>query len=148
MEIHIQVWFIYFLKVFFAIFTGPCCWPWCSFISHAKLIIAFAVYLLLYIQINYDYLSIKTLRNTSAFTVSNFCSFFKIREKEWIKQEVRGRTNRLLSLIRHGPYWRRVQQFFYCCVCIRYRGNVPIEPLPSNDKGIHIQTHRLMGEIF
>jgi hypothetical protein len=28
------------------------------------------------------------------------------------------------------------QQFFYCCVCIRYRGNVSTEPLPSNDKGI------------
>jgi hypothetical protein len=39
-------------------------------------------------------------------------------------------------LIRHGPHWkRRVQQFFYCCLCIRYRGNVSTEPLPSNDKG-------------
>jgi hypothetical protein len=27
-------------------------------------------------------------------------------------------------------------QFFYCCVCIHYRGNVSNEPLPSNDKGI------------
>jgi hypothetical protein len=76
-------------------------------------------------------------------------------------QEVLGRTNRLLSLIRHGPHWKRlVQQFFYCCVCIRYRGNVPTVPLPSNDKGIfteplpstnrgiHIQTYRLMGRIF
>jgi hypothetical protein len=53
------------------------------------------------------------------------------------KQEVLGRTNRLVSLIRHGPHWkRRVQQFFYCCVCIRYRGNVSTEPLPSNDRGI------------
>jgi hypothetical protein len=77
------------------------------------------------------------------------------------KQEVLGRTNRLLSLTRHGPHWkRRVQQFFYCCVCIRYRGKVSTEPLPSNDKGIfteplpsnnrgiHIQTHRLMGGNF
>jgi hypothetical protein len=65
-----------------------------------------------------------------------------------------GRINRLLSLK------RRVQQFFYCCVCIRYCGNVSTEPLPSNDKviftepfpsnekGIHIQTHRLMGGNF
>jgi hypothetical protein len=30
-------------------------------------------------------------------------------------------------------------------MCIRYRGNVFTEPLPSNDKGIHIQTHRPMG---
>jgi hypothetical protein len=50
------------------------------------------------------------------------------------KQEVLGRTNCLLSLIRHGPQRkRRVQQFFYCCVCIRYRGNVSNEPLPSNN---------------
>jgi hypothetical protein len=54
-----------------------------------------------------------------------------------MKQEVLGRTNRLLSLIRHGPHWKlRVQQFFYCCVCIRYRGNVSTEPLPSNYRGI------------
>jgi hypothetical protein len=45
------------------------------------------------------------------------------------KQEVLRRTNRLLSLI------RRVQQFFYCCVCIRYSCKVSTEPLPSNDKG-------------
>jgi hypothetical protein len=60
------------------------------------------------------------------------------------EQEALGRTNRLLSLIRHGPHWkRRVQQFFYCCVCIRYCGNdrgIFTELLPSNDKGIHIQT--------
>jgi hypothetical protein len=30
-----------------------------------------------------------------------------------------------LSLIRHGPRWKqRVQHFFSCCVCVRYRGNV------------------------
>jgi hypothetical protein len=52
-------------------------------------------------------------------------------------QEVLGRTNCLLSLIRHGPHWKqRLLQFFYCCLCIRYRGNVSTEPLPSNDKGI------------
>jgi hypothetical protein len=50
------------------------------------------------------------------------------------KQEVLGRTNLLLSLIRHGPHWkRRVQQFLYCCVCIRYRRNISTENLPSND---------------
>jgi hypothetical protein len=54
-----------------------------------------------------------------------------------IKQEVLGRANRLLSLIRHGPHWkRRIQQFFYCCVCIRYSDKFSTEPLPSNDKGI------------
>jgi hypothetical protein len=51
------------------------------------------------------------------------------------KQEVLGRTNRLFSLIRHGPHGkRRVQQFFYCCVCIRYRGKFSTESLPSNDR--------------
>jgi hypothetical protein len=85
---------------------------------------------------------------------------------EWIsyidqyEQEVLGRTNRLLSLIRHGPHWkRRVQQFFYCCACIRYRDNFYTEPLASNDRGIFTepltsnnreipkQTQRLMGRI-
>jgi hypothetical protein len=51
--------------------------------------------------------------------------------------QVLGKTNRLISLIRHGPYWKwHVQQFFYCSVCIRYRVNVSTEPLPSNDTGI------------
>jgi hypothetical protein len=57
----------------------------------------------------------------------------------WIKfkQEFLGRTNRILSLIRHGSLWkRRVQQFFYCWHCIRFGGNVSTEPLSSNDKGI------------
>jgi hypothetical protein len=30
----------------------------------------------------------------------------------------------------------------YCCACIRYRGNVSTEPLPSNDRGdTHTHTH-------
>jgi hypothetical protein len=38
-------------------------------------------------------------------------------------------------LLRHGPHTKRhVHKFFYCCVCIRCRGNVFTEPLPSNDK--------------
>jgi hypothetical protein len=62
------------------------------------------------------------------FTSHSFCI---------IEQEVLGRTNRPLSLIRHGPHRKqRVQQWFYCCVCIRYRGNFSTEPLPSNDRGI------------
>jgi hypothetical protein len=51
------------------------------------------------------------------------------------KQEVLGRTNRLLFLIRHGPHWKRRVQQFCCCLCIRYDGNVSTQPLPSNDKG-------------
>jgi hypothetical protein len=82
------------------------------------------------------------------------------------KEEVLGRTNLLLFFIRHRPHIkRRLQQFFYCCVCTRYLDNVSTEPLlsndrgiitelllindraifteplPSNDRGIHIETH-------
>jgi hypothetical protein len=31
---------------------------------------------------------------------------------------------------------------------IRCHGNVFTEPLPSNDRGIHMQTHRLMRGIY
>jgi hypothetical protein len=44
--------------------------------------------------------------------------------------------NRLFSLIQEPHLKRRFQQFFYCCMCICYRGNVSTEPLPSNDSGI------------
>jgi hypothetical protein len=40
-------------------------------------------------------------------------------------------------LIPHGPHRKRQP--------IRCSGNVFTEPLPCNDRGIHIQTHRLMG---
>jgi hypothetical protein len=52
-----------------------------------------------------------------------------------LKQDFLGRTNRLLCLIRHGPHWKRRAQHFFYCVCMRYRGNVSTEPLPSNDRG-------------
>jgi hypothetical protein len=52
-------------------------------------------------------------------------------------------------LIRHGPQrQRRLQQFFFCCVCTRCCGNVFTEPLPSNDRWILIQTQRLMGGFY
>jgi hypothetical protein len=39
-------------------------------------------------------------------------------------------------LIWHGPHRKhRVQQFFWCRVCIRCRGNMFAESLPSNDRG-------------
>jgi hypothetical protein len=51
-----------------------------------------------------------------------------------------------LPLIRYGPHGkRRIQQFFYFSVCIHCRGNFFTEPLPSNGRGIHMQTHILMG---
>jgi hypothetical protein len=64
------------------------------------------------------------------------------------KQEVLGRTNRPLVLMRHGPHRkRRVQQFFNCCVCICCRGNVFIDPFPSIERGIHYR-HGLMEETY
>jgi hypothetical protein len=47
------------------------------------------------------------------------------------------------SLIRNGQHRkRRLQKIFRCS------GNVFTEPLPSNDRGIHIQTQRLMGGVY
>jgi hypothetical protein len=84
--------------------------------------------------------------HTDSNVISWVYSTFSKQESRLKIQEVLGRTNRLLSLIRHGPHWkRRVQQFFYCCLYIRYSGNVSTEPLPINDRGIHIQTRRLMS---
>jgi hypothetical protein len=66
--------------------------------------------------------------------------------KNLLIQEVLGRTNRLISF-RTTRTARRVQQLFYCCVCIRCRRNVYSEPLSSNDlEDKH--TDRLMGGIY
>jgi hypothetical protein len=53
-----------------------------------------------------------------------------------------GKTNCLLSLHYILSIWwhallrkHSVQQFSYCCVCIRCLSDVFIEPLPSNDRG-------------
>jgi predicted phosphatase len=50
----------------------------------------------------------------------------------------------------HGRHRKRhVQKLFYFCVCIRCSGNVFTEPLPTNDREIHIRDrHRLMGGIY
>jgi hypothetical protein len=70
-------------------------------------------------------------------SLNNCFSFRQVLTTAYRKQEVLGRTNHLLSLIRQGSHWkRRVQQFLYCCVCTRYLGNVSTEPLYSNDRGI------------
>jgi hypothetical protein len=53
-----------------------------------------------------------------------------------------------IPLIRHGSHRkRRVQQFFYCCVCIHCHGNVFTETLPSNERR-YTYEHRLMGGIW
>jgi hypothetical protein len=75
--------------------------------------------------------------SSSSSSSSSFPILYLLKPVTDIKQEVLRRTNPLVSLIRHGPHWkRRVQQLFYCFVCIRYRGNVSTESLPSNDRGI------------
>jgi hypothetical protein len=42
----------------------------------------------------------------------------------------------------------RIQQFVCCCVCIHCQRNVLAKTLPSNDRGIHIQTHRQQGDLI
>jgi hypothetical protein len=55
-----------------------------------------------------------------------------------------------LSLIRQGPHrHRQVQQFFYCYVCIRCRGNVLLlTRCLATTVGLHLQTYKLMGSIY
>jgi hypothetical protein len=66
------------------------------------------------------------------------------RKERRKKQKVLGRTNRLLSFDT-----RRIsKQIFYCWVCINCSSKVFAEPLPSNDRGIHMKTTRLMGGIY
>jgi hypothetical protein len=65
------------------------------------------------------------------------------------QREVLGKTDRLLSWIQHGPHRKRLfQQFFHYCMCIRCCGNVLNELLPSSDRRIHMQTQRLIGDIY
>jgi hypothetical protein len=85
--------------------------------------------------------TIRTTDNGDTIWKSEYFKPLGLLEK-LIKQEVLGRTNRILSLI-HGPHCkRRLQQFFYCSVCIRYRVNVSTEPLPSNDTGTFTERSR------
>jgi hypothetical protein len=61
-------------------------------------------------------------------------------------KNILGSANRQLSLIRNGPCRKRlVEQFIYCWLSICRRGNDFTELLPSNDMGMHIHVHRLMG---
>jgi hypothetical protein len=57
-------------------------------------------------------------------------------KKFWEEQSPTLLSLRTEYLMRRGPHRKHcVQQFFYCCVCIRYRGNVFTEPLLRNDTG-------------
>jgi hypothetical protein len=83
----------------------------------------------------------KTIKNLEIYTFRNIIINNKI-------QEVLGRTNRLISLIRHGPHYKRRLKQFYCCVCMGYRGSVSTEPLPSNDRGIFTGPSRYRATIW
>jgi hypothetical protein len=69
---------------------------------------------------------------------------FQMCVEEWLVVDNKEFWEELIayfSLIPHAPHRkRRVQQLFYCCMCIRYRGNVFTEPLASNDSRIYTQT--------
>jgi hypothetical protein len=96
----------------------------------------------------YKHALIWVMKKCPKMTKIDFCNF----HCNIIKQEVLGRTTRLLSFIRHGPQWkRRVQQFFYCCVFVTAvmlpsndRG-IFTEPLPSNDR---VYTHRQQRDLI
>jgi hypothetical protein len=64
-----------------------------------------------------------------------------------IKTRRSGKNCSLTFLWYDTDRMERVQQF-YVCACIRCRGDVFTEPLPSNDKRIQMETHRLMGGIY
>jgi hypothetical protein len=69
-------------------------------------------------------------------------SFFPLVKKFWEERIT------YFPLVRHGPHRkRRIQQFLSCCACIRCRGKVFNPAFASNDKGTHVQTHRLIGGI-
>jgi hypothetical protein len=65
-----------------------------------------------------------------------------------LNQKVLGRIPYFPS-IRHGPHRKRcVQQFFYCCVRSRCRGNGFTELLPSNGRDTHTDTQRQQGSLI
>jgi hypothetical protein len=79
-------------------------------------------------------------------------SLISFRHKEQLNLKSKKLWEELIPyfpLTRQGPHRkRRAQQFLYCCMCIRCRGNVFTESLATNGKGINIQTHRLMEGIY
>jgi hypothetical protein len=66
---------------------------------------------------------------------------WNFKENSKKNKEVLEGTNRLLSLIRHGPYTKgRIQKLFCHYLCIHCRGSICTELLPSNEKRLHIDT--------
>jgi hypothetical protein len=68
---------------------------------------------------------------------------FGERRKITINQEVLGRTDHLLSFGTARTIYKTTTPTILLC-----SGNVFTLPLPSNDKGIHLQTYRLMEGIY
>jgi hypothetical protein len=91
-------------------------------------------------------------RSRSAVDTCQGCCILVIAWQTWPNCGSRaayGYFEALGGKIRHGPHWkRRVQQFFYCCMCIRYRGNVSTEPLPSKDREIFTEALSSNDGIF
>jgi hypothetical protein len=60
-----------------------------------------------------------------------------------------GKLITCFPLVWHGLHRKwHAQQFFYCCMCVHCHSNIFTEPLNRNDKGIHMQTRRLLGKIY
>jgi hypothetical protein len=88
-------------------------------------------------------------------TVLLYCTCLWICDVEyvcsWVVSNTKRNNNKKFSeelityfpLIQHEPHRKgHIQQFINCRVCIHCHNNVFTKPLPSNDKGIHIQTLR------
>jgi hypothetical protein len=59
-----------------------------------------------------------------------------------LKQELLGRTNRLLSLIRHGPHRNDAPNHFSIVACVFTAAVTFTETLRSNDTGIFTEPLR------
>jgi hypothetical protein len=77
------------------------------------------------------------------FNVTIFSLLFLFRRNQKFQEELIA----YFPLIRHRSNRKlRVQQFF--CFCLFVAAVTFLPTLPSNDRGIHIQTYRLMGGIY
>jgi hypothetical protein len=66
---------------------------------------------------------------------------FSYKEKKFWEDLVACFPFTTYSLIRHGRHRKlRVQNSSYACLCVRCRGNVFTDPLPSKDKGGYTET--------
>jgi hypothetical protein len=59
-----------------------------------------------------------------------------------------GRTNPLLSLIQHGPHRKTTRPTILLLLCVLVAAGTFLQIRYLAEKGIHMQTHRLMGGIY